>query len=525
MSLDVVILAAGKGTRMKSALPKVLQPLAGKPMLRHVTDFVARLGASQAQGAARARGKAQQGTQKGAQEARAHVIIGAGAEAVREYYAQAAEAEPGLAVPNWVVQKEQLGTGHAVQQAVPYLSGSDGGGKAKTPGVTLVLYGDVPLMSQQILMDMVALAESGKVALLTMVTEKPQGLGRILRDDSGTITGIVEDKDADAKQQAIKEINVGPMAIPTALLPGWLARLDNKNRQKEYILTHVVALAVADGCPVDATVVADSPELLGVNDKAQLAAVEQLYQERAAAALMREGVTLRHPARLDIRGSIDCGQDVEIDADVLLQGAVGLGNRVHIGPGAALKNCTVGDDVHIGKGAMLTGCTLGDGVSIGAYAILQDSQVASNAQIRAATQVEQADIGGGATVGPQARIRPGSVLAESVHIGNFVETKNARIGKGSKANHLAYIGDAVIGAECNIGAGTIFCNYDGARKHQTVLGNRVFIGSNSTLVAPLELADDSFVAAGSTVTKAVPEGQLAVGRGRQRNISEWKRPR
>ena len=503
MQLDVVILAAGKGTRMKSVRPKVLQPVGGRPMLRHVTDLVARIGA-----------------------AKTHVVIGNGADEVRDYYARAAETEKAtekVAVPNWVVQAEQLGTGHAVQQAVPYLAGlaaegseTDKSSKAavsaktgaagKQP-VTLVLYGDVPLMPQQTLADMVALAEAGKLALLTMVTEKPQGLGRILRDKDGTITGIVEDKDADPQQQRIKEINVGPMAIPTARLPDWLQRLDNRNRQKEYILTHIVSLAVADRCPIDATVVADSPELLGVNDKLQLATVERLYQAGRAAELMRAGVTLRDPARLDIRGDLSCGRDVEIDAGALFEGAVSLGDRVRVGAGAVLKDCSIGDD----------------GV-IGHHAIIKSSKVGAGARIEAATQVEGADIGPGAVAGPMARLRPGTVLAEGVHIGDFVETKNARIGKGSKANHLAYIGDAVIGADCNIGAGTVFCNYDGARKHQTTLGDRVFIGSNSTLVAPLTVADDAFVAAGSTVTREVPADNLAVARGRQRNINGWKRP-
>ncbi|MGI9250042.1 MAG: bifunctional UDP-N-acetylglucosamine diphosphorylase/glucosamine-1-phosphate N-acetyltransferase GlmU [Pseudohongiellaceae bacterium] len=488
MPLDVVILAAGKGTRMRSALPKVLQPLGGKPMLCHVTDTAAQLKA-----------------------ARVHVVVGDGAERVQALYAE--QGGDAKAV-NWVVQAEQLGTGHAVQQALPHLAGGgESKSKSKSKGkedVTLVLYGDVPLMALETLADMVRLAEAGSMALLTVLTDSPAGLGRILRDggsDKDTITGIVEDKDASPAQKKINEINAGPMAIPTARLKGWLDKLDNKNAQSEYILTHTVALAVAEGYPVTATVVEDGPELLGVNDKQQLARLERFYQNRKAEQLMQAGVTLRDPARLDVRGTLTCGQEVEIDVNVLCEGEVRLGNRVFVAAGAVLKNCTVADDA-----------------VIGANAIVKDSTLSEGAQILEGSQLDGAEVGRNARVGPMARIRPGTVLAEDVRIGNFVETKNAKIGKGSKANHLTYIGDAIIGEGCNIGAGVVFCNFDGASKHRTTLGNNVFVGSNSVLVAPLTLANNSFIAAGSSITEAVPTDNLAVARGKQRNITGWQRP-
>ena len=456
MALDVVILAAGKGTRMNSSLPKVLQLLGGKPLLRHVTDTAALLGAT-----------------------RTHAVIGFGAEQIREHYEQS-----GCELPNWVIQKEQLGTGHAVQQALPNLEGHSAGDSV------LVLYGDVPLISVEVLQSLIEISAGEALALLTVTTENPAGLGRIIRDASGKILAIVEDKDASDQEKQIKEINSGIMAIPAKRIHDWLGRLDNNNKQGEYLLTDIVTMAVTDQCPVQSTVVADSLELLGVNDKTQLARLERHYQMNKVDQLLQGGVTVRDPQRVDIRGELTCGKDVEIDVNVVFEGHVVLGEGARIGANCTIKDCEIGTNVEI-----LPGCHMEGGI-----------------------------IGKDSIIGPQARIRPGTVLAEGVRIGNFVETKNASMGKGSKANHLAYIGDAEIGEGCNIGAGTIFCNYDGANKHKTTLGDNVFIGSNSVLVAPVSLATNSFVAAGSAINVDVPADNLAIARGKQRNISGWKRP-
>lgn len=455
MSLDIVILAAGKGTRMNSNIPKVLHQIGGSSMLGHVIDAASTLPSS-----------------------KIHVVVGYGAEQIREEFS----ASEGL---QWAVQAEQLGTGHAVMQVMPGIDLSD-----ETNRV-LVLYGDVPLTNAATLRALVEQSDANTLTILTLITETPAGLGRIVREESGGITAIVEEKDASEEQRQIKEINTGIMVIPASKLSGWLDALGNNNAQGEYYLTDVVAMAAADpDCKISAMVITDENEVQGVNDKAQLARLERHFQMKNAEQLLQAGVMLRDPARLDVRGEIETGSDVEIDINAVFEGRVVLGNGVKIGANVVIKDSTIDNDVTILHG----------------------------------TNIDGAEIGAGAIVGPYARIRPGTVLKENTKIGNFVETKNSIIGKGSKANHLAYIGDAELGENVNIGAGTIFCNYDGANKHKTVVGDNVFVGSNSVLVAPVTLANNAFVAAGSAVNSDVPEENLAVARGKQRNIAGWKRP-
>ena len=449
MSLEVVILAAGQGTRMKSDLPKVLHRVGGMPLLQHVV-----LSAQQLQPDA------------------VHVVVGHGSEQVRE-----ALAHLDL---NWVVQEEQLGTGHAVMQALPHLD----------PGsVVLVLYGDVPLTSSAILGELVACASDGP-ALLTAELDNPAGYGRIIRDESGAFAAVVEDKDATAQQREVREINTGLLAAPCADLAAYLPRVRNENKQGEYYLPDVLSLAVAEGrrvltCSTDREI-----EILGVNDRVQLNHVEREYQRRRAEALMREGVSVADAGRIDIRGELECGADVSIDVNVVFEGSVRLGN----------------------------------GVSIGANCVISDSVVGDNATIHPMSHLEDVQVGRGCNVGPYARLRPGTALADGAKVGNFVETKKASIGPGSKVNHLSYIGDCDMGSDVNIGAGTITCNYDGVNKFRTEIGDGVFVGSNSTLVAPLDIEDKGFVGAGSTITKQVGKGDLAVGRARQKNIAGWERP-
>jgi len=457
MTIDVVILAAGKGTRMYSSIPKVLHEIGGKPMLAHVIAAAAALN-----------------------QTRIHTVIGYGADKIKQYFLSSAQTQE----LNWVLQEQQLGTGHAVKQALPALDASD------PANLTLVLYGDVPLITTATLQALISLANSNSLALLTLQTPTPFGLGRIIRDTDGRVCAIVEEKDATPEQRTITEINSGIMAIPTRQLERWLQQLGNNNKQAEYYLTDIIAMACDEGCAVEPLVSNDAMELQGVNDKTQLASLERHYQMHKTEMLMQAGVTLRDPARVDIRGELSCGHEVVIDVNTLFEGTV----------------------------------VLGDGVVIEANTIIKDAQIGANTRILAGSNIDGAIIGARASVGPYARLRPGTVLADEVKIGNFVETKNATLGKGSKASHLAYLGDAEIGAGVNIGAGTIICNYDGVNKHKTVIGNNVFVGSNSVLIAPVTLADNAFVAAGSAVNTDVPENSLAVGRGKQRNISGWKRP-
>ena len=450
MKLEIVILAAGQGTRMKSRLPKVLHPVAGKPLLEHVVK-----------------------TALGLEPAAIHVVIGHGGEQVED-------ALCGYDL-NWVIQESQLGTGHAVIQALPAI-GSD--------SIVLVLYGDVPLTELSTLQKLVQQAQTSP-ALLTAVLDNPQGYGRILRDAQGALTGVVEDKDASAEQLAIQEINTGLLAAPAEDFRAYLPRVKNENRQGEYYLPDILGLAVAEGKVVASSQASSELEILGVNDRVQLNQVEREFQRRQAEQLMRQGVSIADAGRLDIRGQLSCGEDVSIDVNVVFEGDV----------------------------------SLGDGVSIGPNCVLRDVQVADGVAIHAMSHLQEAVIGAGSNVGPYARLRPGTVLAEGARVGNFVETKKALIGAGSKVNHLTYIGDCEMGTGVNIGAGTITCNYDGVNKHKTDIGDGVFVGSNSTLVAPLQIADQGFVAAGSTITKALGDGELAVSRARQRNIEGWQRPR
>ena len=457
MKLEIVILAAGQGTRMFSSLPKVLHRLGGKPLLAHALEAAASLDNSGI-----------------------HAVIGHGAELVRQTFESPDFPFAGIGGPNWVPQEQQLGTGHAVQQAMPQVSGD----------LVLVLSGDVPLVRPDTLRELVALAESGYIALLTLETARPEGLGRIVRGADGTVQAIVEERDADTQQKRISEVNSGIMVLPAKRLRQWLDRLDCDNAQREYYLTDVVAMARAENCPVRARKISDGMEAQGVNDQAQLAALERHYQMGKAEQLMAAGVRLQDPARVDVRGSLTTGRDVEIDVNVVFEGEVSLGDGVRIGP-----NCTI-----------------------------RDASIAAGTRVLSGTSVEGAVIGADCDIGPMARLRPGTELADNVKIGNFVETKKAKIGRGSKANHLCYLGDVEVGENANIGAGVIVCNYDGEKKHRTVIGDNVFVGSNSVLVAPVTLQDDSFVAAGSTVSSEVPAGHLAVGRSRQKNISRWKRP-
>lgn len=449
MSLDIVILAAGQGTRMRSALPKVLHPIAGKSMLGHVIDT--------------ARALAPQ---------RIHVVIGHGAEAVKERL-----AADDL---NFVLQTEQLGTGHAVAQALPFLSADK----------VLILYGDVPLTRLETLTRLLEQASESQLGLLTVNLADPTGYGRIIRNEAGVVQAIVEQKDASEAQRAIREGNTGILAVPGKRLADWLGRLSNSNAQGEYYLTDVIAMAVADGLVVATETARDEMEVLGANDRIQLAQLERHYQLRAARSLMAQGVTLLDPARFDQRGEVTVGRDVLIDVNVILEGQVVIEDGVQIGPNCVIKNST------LRRGAI----------------------------VKANSHLEGAELGEGADCGPFARLRPGAKLGAKAHVGNFVELKNAVLGEGAKAGHLSYLGDADIGARTNIGAGTITCNYDGANKFRTVMGEDVFIGSNSSLVAPLTLGDGATTGAGSTVTQDVPAKALAVGRAKQRNIEGWKRP-
>jgi bifunctional UDP-N-acetylglucosamine pyrophosphorylase/glucosamine-1-phosphate N-acetyltransferase len=450
MPLEIVVLAAGQGKRMRSRLPKVLHPLAGRPLLAHVLAAARTLSPR-----------------------RIVVVHGHGADQVRDFFKDAPV--------QWVLQAEQLGTGHAVQQALGQISGD---------AEVLILYGDVPLVRPETLGKLVAAARDG-VAVMTAELEDPAGYGRIVRQPSGDIARIVEHKDATPDVLAVREINAGFMALSAARLAGWLAKLTNRNAQKEYYLTDVVAAAVAEGLPARPVKVQDAWEAAGVNSKAELAALERQFQRREAERLLEAAVTLADPARLDVRGELDCGADVSIDVNCVFEGKVSLGEGVRIGPNCVLRNVTVG----------------------------------AGTEVLAFSHLENSEVGARCRLGPYARLRPGTSLAEDVHVGNFVEVKASRIGKGSKANHLSYIGDSEIGASVNVGAGTITCNYDGASKHRTIIEDDCFIGSDATLVAPLRIARGSYIGAGSTISKDTPAGQLTVARARQVSVPSWKPPK
>jgi bifunctional UDP-N-acetylglucosamine pyrophosphorylase/glucosamine-1-phosphate N-acetyltransferase len=461
-TVDVVIMAAGKGTRMKSNKPKVLHRLGGTALVQHVLQTVSHLAAR-----------------------RVIVVAGHGAQQVEMEIRHATPATVPLA---FVLQSPQLGTGHAVQQAVPELGDE---------GTTLVLNGDVPLIGLDTLRELLVASGGKKLALLTVDMPDPTGYGRLVRDggaSDGPVLSIVEHKDATPEQRAIAEIYTGVMAAPTALLKQWLARLTNHNAQGEYYLTDVVKLAVAEGVPVTATKAADRVQVDGVNSPAQLAALERAWQLRQAAALMEQGVRLADPARFDQRGMLRCGQDVEIDVNCLFEGDVTLDDGVRIG-----ANCVVAN-AHIGAGTVIHPFTHIDGENAGVH------------------------VGVDARVGPFARLRPGAQLGAHVHIGNFVEVKNSTLAEGAKANHLAYLGDATVGARVNYGAGSITANYDGAHKHRTVIEEDVHVGSNCVLVAPVTLGAGGTVGAGSTITKDTAAGALSVARGKQLSVANWKRP-
>ena len=456
--LDVVIMAAGKGTRMKSSLPKVLHTLAGKALVRHVVDTARQL-----------------------QARHTIVITGHGADQV-EAALSATYTDGGL---KFARQMPQLGTGHAVQQAIPHLPDD---------GVVVVLSGDVPLTQTDTLQALVQACNGDKLALLTIDLDDPTGYGRIVRSPSGQVHAIVEHKDASDTQRAIREVYSGIMAVPAARLTAWLVRLDNKNAQQEYYLTDVVKFAEAEGVPVVAHKITDAAQVAGVNSPAQLAELERAYQQRQAQALMAEGVRIMDPARFDVRGELVCAQDVQIDVNCIFEGRVQLGQGVKIGANCVLANCV------IEAGAVIHPFTHIDGEKLGAT------------------------VGEGALIGPFARLRPGAQLGAEVHIGNFVEVKNSTLAKGAKANHLAYLGDATVGERVNYGAGSITANYDGANKHRTVIEADVHIGSNCVLVAPVTIGAGGTVGGGSTITKSTDPGALSVARGKQVSIANWQRP-
>lgn len=448
--MSVVILAAGKGTRMYSELPKVLHPLAGKPMVQHVIDAAMETGAKQV-----------------------HLVYGHGGDLLKSTL-----TNPDL---NWVIQAEQLGTGHAMQQAAPFFADDED---------ILMLYGDVPLISHTTLARLLAAKPQGGIALLTVKLDDPTGYGRIVRDAHNAVVGIVEHKDASEQQRQINEINTGILAANGGDLKRWLSQLTNNNAQGEYYITDIIAMAASEGRRVTAVHPDRLSEVEGVNNRLQLSALERVYQREQADKLLLAGVMLLDPARFDLRGTLKHGRDVTIDANVILEGAVTLGDRVEIGAGCVIKNSVIG-----------AGCV------ISPYTVLENA-------------VLEADC----TVGPFARLRPGAELGQGAHVGNFVEMKKARLGNGSKAGHLSYLGDADIGDDVNIGAGTITCNYDGANKHKTIIGDNVFVGSDTQLVAPVTIAKGVTIAAGTTVTRDVAENELVISRVKQRHIAGWTRP-
>lgn len=448
--MNIVILAAGMGKRMRSRLPKVLQPLADKPMLEHVIEKARLLGSNN----------------------RLIVVIGHGAEAVKAYF----EKDEDI---TFALQAEQLGTGHALLQALPYCDQNE---------PTLVLLGDVPLIRPETLNDLIQAAGSG-VGLLTVRLDNPKGYGRIVRQ-KGAVCAIVEEKDATDEQRAINEVNTGIMVLPTRYLERWLNELGNENAQGEYYLTDVIARAVSEGVGVNSALAQTASEVEGVNNKVQLAALERAYQKENALRLMNDGVTLIDPDRIDIRGELICGKDVTIDVGCIFSGKV----------------------------------VLGDGVRVGAYCVLKDVEIGEGTEILPFCHFDGAQVGKEARLGPYSRLRPGTTLADQTHIGNFVEIKKSVVGLGSKVNHLSYIGDTDMGARVNIGAGTITCNYDGVNKFRTTILDDAFIGSDTQLVAPVTVGKGATLGAGTTLTKNAPDGELTIARARQMTIKGWKRP-
>jgi bifunctional UDP-N-acetylglucosamine pyrophosphorylase/glucosamine-1-phosphate N-acetyltransferase len=447
-TLNIVILAAGKGTRMNSEKPKVLHALAGKPLLQHVLDCATELKPKEI-----------------------CVVYGHGGEAVplamQQYPAK------------FVIQDPQLGTGHAVQQAMPHLTDDSN---------TLVLYGDVPLIQKSTLHQM---QQAGKgLVLLTVNLSNPTGYGRIVRNEQHDVLSIVEEKDATPEQREINEVNTGILLAPTKMLREWLGKLQNNNSQREYYLTDIVGMAVQQGVAVHTIQPSNEWEMHGINNKAQLAVLERTWQLVEASRLLLHGVTLADPARVDVRGKLSCGRDVEIDVGCIFEG-----------------NVTLGDNVHIG-----------------AYSVIRNSNIAAGTEISAYSHIDSSEVGADCRIGPYARLRPGTKLHDEVHIGNFVEIKNSEIAANSKANHLSYIGDSTVGSRVNIGAGTITCNYDGANKHRTIIEDDVFIGSDTQLVAPVTVGKGATIGAGSTITRNAPEGELTLSRSKQLTVAGWKRP-
>ncbi|WP_068715792.1 bifunctional UDP-N-acetylglucosamine diphosphorylase/glucosamine-1-phosphate N-acetyltransferase GlmU [Vibrio tritonius] len=450
MKFSAVILAAGKGTRMHSALPKVLHTLAGKPMVKHVIDTCSGLGVQNI-----------------------HLVYGHGGDLMQKTLAEESV--------NWVLQAEQLGTGHAVNQAAPHFTDDE---------KVLILYGDVPLISEETLERMLDGQPEGGIGLLTVVMDNPTGYGRIVRENN-SVVAIVEQKDATEEQKAIQEINTGVMVADGRDLKRWLSGLTNDNAQGEYYLTDIIAAAHQEGRLIQSIHPVQDSEVEGVNDRVQLAKLERIFQQEQAHKLLVQGVMLRDPSRFDLRGELQCGKDVEIDVNVIIEGKV-----------------TIGDNVVIGAGSVLTDCEIDDNTIIRPYSVIENATVGENC-----------------TVGPFSRLRPGADLRNDSHVGNFVEVKNARLGEGSKANHLTYVGDAEIGQRVNLGAGVITCNYDGANKHKTIIGDDVFVGSDTQLVAPVNVANGVTIGAGTTVTKDITnESELVITRAKERRISGWVRP-
>lgn len=451
MRISTIILAAGKGTRMRSEKPKVLHAIANKPMLKHVYDMSQQI-----------------------EDNVINIIYGHGGDQLQSALAELSA--------NWVEQAQQLGTGHAVQQVIPYIEEDD---------KVLILYADVPLLKLVTVQRLLELANENSLALLTVNLDDPSGYGRIVRNEHAQVQKIVEEKDASTHQKLIQEVNTGILAVPGKHLKRWLLALDNNNAQGEYYLTDIIAMAVADGVHVVTTQPEDEAEVMGVNNRAQLNYLERVYQARQAEYFMAQGVTLMDAKRFDVRGEVVfLGQDIEIDVNVILEGRIHIGNNVRIGANCVIKNAIIADGVEI-----LPNCV-----------------------------IENASVGQGSRIGPFARLRPETELAENVHIGNFVEIKKTTIAAGSKVNHLSYIGDTCMGSKVNVGAGTITCNYDGVNKFKTIIEDGVFIGSNSQLVAPVTLAENATIGAGSTITKDTPANQLTLARSKQVSIANWQRP-
>lgn len=451
-SLEIVILAAGKGTRMKSALPKVLHKIAGKALIQHVVDTALTLSPT-----------------------KIHIVAGHGKQQVMN------SLESHANNINWVIQEQQLGTGHAVKQALPHIDSASN---------VLVLYGDVPLISAETLNKLVSSMSSTPLALLTAFLDNPTGYGRILHNNTGDVSGIVEQKDANSEQRAINEINSGFLCAQAGHLADWLNNINDDNSQNELYLTDIVGLAHKTGNPITSIQPASNDEIFGINSRSELANVERLFQRSQAEALMAQGVTIIDPDRIDIRGEVTIGADSIIDVNTVIEGPTVIGCNVNIGP-----NC-----------------------------VIQQATIADNATINSHTVIEQSSLGEAVVIGPFARLRPGTKLAAKAKIGNFVELKNASLGEGSKVNHLSYVGDAVVGTNTNIGAGVITCNYDGANKFQTSIGDNVFVGSDCQLIAPVSIDNEATIGAGTTLTNNVKAGQLAISRSKQRLIDGWQRP-